>query len=235
MLLDLVETVSLSRGAKNITLRFSESRFQAYAYGEIRALAKSDHSLQRSRKRLNFPKFVFDLHTSPPIQPRTGLRMHISDEHRAASSEHLSDFGKKRSGVFDVTQNKIAQNQVRGARFECGLRAVCTLKSGCSSELSPRKLQHLNGSVNAQKAPRPHALKHLQPSSSPAAQIHHIESGHWRQQRLQKPLLERQHWIELAIVTVRPRAISFDCGETRCRGVLAHDFARNFYKLSCFG
>jgi hypothetical protein len=118
MLLDLLEIVSLSRGAKNITLRFPESRFQAHAYGEIRALAKSDHSLQRSRKRLNFPKFVFDLHTSPPIQPGTGLRMHISDEHRAAGSEHLSDFGKKRSGVFDVTQNKIAQNQVRGARFE---------------------------------------------------------------------------------------------------------------------
>src|SRR5215467_7307710 len=81
MLLDILEIVSLSRSAKNIALRFSESRFQTHAYGEICALAKSDHSLQRSRKRLNFPKFVFDLHTSPPIQPRTGLRMHISDEH----------------------------------------------------------------------------------------------------------------------------------------------------------
>src|SRR4029077_11857445 len=210
MLLDLVETVSLSRGAKNITLRFPESRFQAHAYGEIRTLAKSDHSLQRSRKRLNFPKFVLDLHTSPPIQPGTGLRMHISDEHRATGSEHLSDLGKKRSGVLDVTQNKIAENQVRRARFEGNIRAIRLRKSCRSSQFPPRNLQHLNGSVDAQKAPRAHALKHLQPSSSPAAQINHIESGHWPQQRLQKPLLERQHWIELAIVTVRPRAISFD-------------------------
>src|SRR5208283_2729917 len=174
ILRDVLEIVLFSRSAKNVTLRFSKSRLQAHVHEETRALAKRNHSLQRSRKRLNLPKFVCDFHTSPPIQPRTAFRMHIGDKHRAAGPEHLSDLAEELPGVFDVTQNKIAQNQVRRTRFDQNVSEIGLCKSCRSSQLTPRDLQHLNRRVHAEQAPRPHALKLFKPSAGSAAQVRHV-------------------------------------------------------------